>query len=138
MLTRCCCGSLSPKAAATLLTRCISHRLCCAAFCCAALWLQGVHSVAYSPLGHVKDSDVMGHPAVAEVAAETGKTPAQVRESGGTTFCTSAGCGGAGGFGGCLALQLVRVWLQDFYPDPAPPAAHPTPPHPTPYARRSC
>jgi hypothetical protein len=51
---------------------------------CATLWLQGVHSVAYSPLGHVKDSDVMGHPAVAEVAAETGKTPAQVREPGGT------------------------------------------------------
>ena len=34
--------------------------------------------MAYSPLGHLKESEVMGHPVVAEVAAETGKTPAQV------------------------------------------------------------
>ncbi|PSC71722.1 Alcohol dehydrogenase [NADP(+)] [Micractinium conductrix] len=38
---------------------------------------NGVHSVAYSPLGHTgPDSDVMA--AAAEVAAEVGKTPAQV------------------------------------------------------------
>lgn len=40
--------------------------------------LQGVVSVAYSPLGHVKDSQLLSHPAVLEVAAEAGKTPAQV------------------------------------------------------------
>lgn len=40
---------------------------------------KGVHSVAYSPLGHTgQGSEVLGHPAVAEVAAETGKSPAQV------------------------------------------------------------
>ena len=43
--------------------------------------LQGVHSVAYSPLGHTgPDSDVMA--AAAEVAAEVGKTPAQVGPGG--------------------------------------------------------
>ena len=40
--------------------------------------VQGVHSVAYSPLGHRKDNELMTHPAVLEVAAEAGKSPAQV------------------------------------------------------------
>lgn len=40
--------------------------------------LQGVNSVAYSPLGVGKDA-LLQHPAVLEVAAETGKSPAQVR-----------------------------------------------------------
>lgn len=39
---------------------------------------KGVHSVAYSPLGHRKDNELMTHPAVLEVAAEAGKSPAQV------------------------------------------------------------
>lgn len=38
---------------------------------------QGVHCVAYSPLGVGKEA-LLQHPAVLEVAAETGKTPAQV------------------------------------------------------------
>ena len=43
----------------------------------AAATLQGVHCVAYSPLGHGQ-GDLLSHPAVAEVAAAAGKTPAQV------------------------------------------------------------
>lgn len=39
--------------------------------------LQGVYCVAYSPLGVGKDA-LLQHPAVLEVAAETGKSPAQV------------------------------------------------------------
>ena len=39
--------------------------------------LQGVHSVAYSPLGHSKE-DLVTHPVVLDVAAEAGKTAAQV------------------------------------------------------------
>ncbi len=42
------------------------------------LTLQGVHSVAYAPLGHRKDNELMKHPAVVEVAAEAGKSVAQV------------------------------------------------------------
>ncbi|PRW21059.1 Alcohol dehydrogenase [NADP(+)] [Chlorella sorokiniana] len=38
---------------------------------------KGVHCVAYSPLGVGKDA-LLQHPAVLEVAAETGKSPAQV------------------------------------------------------------
>lgn len=44
--------------------------------------VQGVHSVAYSPLGH-STAELLSHPAVLEVAAEAGRTPAQVRQRGG-------------------------------------------------------
>jgi diketogulonate reductase-like aldo/keto reductase len=40
--------------------------------------VQGVHSVAFSPLGHRKDNELMTHPAVQQVAAETGRSPAAV------------------------------------------------------------
>ncbi|KAI3430761.1 hypothetical protein D9Q98_009173 [Chlorella vulgaris] len=39
---------------------------------------KGVHSVAFSPLGHRKDNELMTSAAVQEVAAEAGKSPAQV------------------------------------------------------------
>lgn len=57
---------------------------------CARWLLQGVHSVAYSPLGHTgQGSEVLGNAAVAEVAAEAGKSPAQV--------CGAASGGPGGG-----------------------------------------
>ena len=46
--------------------------------------VQGVHSVAYSPLGHRKDNELMTHPVLLEVAAEAGKSPAQVGRAGGS------------------------------------------------------
>lgn len=51
--------------------------------------LQGVYCVAYSPLGVGKDA-LLQHPAVLEVAAETGKSPAQVGRH--VSPCIEAGC----------------------------------------------
>lgn len=42
------------------------------------LCLQGVHPIAYGPLGHGKGG-LLDHPVVAQVAQAAGKTPAQVR-----------------------------------------------------------
>ena len=39
---------------------------------------KGVQCVGYSPLGHSK-SDLLEHPTVQRVAAEAGRSPAQVR-----------------------------------------------------------
>ena len=39
---------------------------------------KGVHSVAYSPLGHGVSKELLEHPIVVKISQETGKSPAQV------------------------------------------------------------
>lgn len=39
---------------------------------------KGVHSVAYSPLGHGVSKELLEHPIVTKISQETGKSPAQV------------------------------------------------------------
>lgn len=50
--------------------------------------MQGVHTVAYSPLGHSK-TDLLANPVVIEAAKDVGVSPAQVGLSEGVDFaCT--------------------------------------------------